>query len=91
MPQRRLLVVGDGPELANCRKLGRPNVEFLGYQEDEALAGADRQKPARLFLPRREDFGIIVVEAQACGTPVICYKRGGVLDSVIEDQTGVVL
>ena len=88
MPQRRLLVVGDGPELANCRKLARPNIEFLGYQEDEVLRALIGKARAFVFAAE-EDFGIIVVEAQACGTPVICYKRGGVLDSVIEDQTGV--
>jgi len=87
-PERRLLVVGSGPELQNCKKFAKPNIEFLGYQEDQALRTLMGKAKAFVFAAE-EDFGIIVVEAQACGTPVICLGRGGALDSVIEDQTGV--
>lgn len=87
-PERKLLVVGSGPELQNCKKVAGPNVEFLGYQDDQSLRKLMRKAKAFVFAAE-EDFGIIVVEAQACGTPVICLGRGGALDSVVENQTGV--
>ncbi len=87
-PERKLLVVGSGPEMQNCKKVAGPNVEFLGYQDDQSLRKLMSKARAFVFAAE-EDFGIIVVEAQACGTPVICLGRGGALDSVIENQTGV--
>jgi glycosyltransferase involved in cell wall biosynthesis len=64
------------------------NVELLGFQPAEILRQLLRQARAFVFAAE-EDFGILPVEAQACATPVIAYGRGGVLDSVIPDQTGV--
>ena len=88
MPQRKLLVIGDGPEMMKCKKLAKHNIEFLGYQEDGALRTLMSKARAFVFAAE-EDFGIAVVEAQACGTPVICFKGGGVLDSVLAGQTGI--
>jgi glycosyltransferase involved in cell wall biosynthesis len=88
LPDRRLLVIGEGPEMRSCRKLAKNNVQFLGYQPDERLPELLGNARAFVFAAE-EDFGISVVEAQACGTPVICYGKGGVLDSVVDRETGV--
>jgi glycosyltransferase involved in cell wall biosynthesis len=81
MPARRLVVIGDGPELGRLRALATPNVRLLGYQPFDVLR--DHMQRARAFVfAAEEDFGIAPVEAQACGTPVIAYGRGGALDSV---------
>ncbi|WP_080412994.1 glycosyltransferase family 4 protein [Burkholderia ubonensis] len=81
MPSRRLVVIGDGPEMAKIRALAGPNVTLLGYQPFEVLH--DHLQRARAFVfAAEEDFGIAPVEAQACGTPVIAYGKGGVRESV---------
>jgi glycosyltransferase involved in cell wall biosynthesis len=79
---RRLLVVGDGPKLRRWRRLAKPNVEFLGRLESADLARLYASCRALIF-PGEEDFGIIPLEAQACGRPVIAYRRGGSLETVI--------
>jgi glycosyltransferase involved in cell wall biosynthesis len=82
MPQKRLVVIGDGPEMAKIRRLATPNITILGYQGDPVLR--DHLQRARAFVfAAEEDFGILPVEAQACGTPVIAFGRGGALDSII--------
>jgi glycosyltransferase involved in cell wall biosynthesis len=81
MPQRRLVVIGDGPESTRLRLAAAPNVSFLGYQRADALR--DHLQRARAFLfAAEEDFGIVPVEAQACGTPVIAFGRGGATESI---------
>jgi glycosyltransferase involved in cell wall biosynthesis len=81
MPDKRLIVIGDGPELSNAKAAAGPNVTILGYQSNEVLL--DHMQRARAFVfAAEEDFGIIPVEAQACGTPVIAYGRGGSLETV---------
>ena len=81
MPDRRLIVIGDGPEAKRIRSRGAPNIEFLGYQPFEVLR--DRLRRAQAFLfAAEEDFGIAPLEAQACGTPVIAYGKGGVVETV---------
>jgi len=79
---RRLIVVGDGPELRRCQKLAGRNVEFMGRVEDDRLARLYAGCRAFIF-PGEEDFGIAPVEAQACGRPVIAYGKGGALETVI--------
>ncbi len=82
MPERRLVVIGDGPEMPKLRALGRENITFLGYQDDSVLC--DHLQRARGFVfAAEEDFGILPVEAQACGTPVIAYGAGGALETVL--------
>ena len=88
MPDRRLVVVGDGPEMRACQKLATPNIQLLGYQPDEMLRKIVGNARAFVFAAE-EDFGITVVEAQACGTPVLCYGKGGALDSVVDRETGI--
>lgn len=79
---RRLIVVGDGPELRRCRRLAGPKVEFRGRMEDEGLARLYAGCRALVF-PAEEDFGITPLEAQASGRPVIAYGKGGALETVI--------
>lgn len=91
-PERRLIVIGDGPEMKRIRTLAGDNVTILGYQPASVLI--DHLRRARAFVfAAEEDFGIAVVEAQACGTPVIAFGRGGALESVVglphERPTGV--
>jgi glycosyltransferase involved in cell wall biosynthesis len=82
MPQRRLLVIGEGPEMERVRKLAGPNVTLLGFQSNDVLR--DHLQRARAFVfAAEEDFGILPVEAQACGTPVIAFGKGGALETVI--------
>ena len=81
MPQRRLVVVGDGPEMPRLRAMCPPNVELLGFQSDAVVQ--EQMGSARAFLfAAHEDFGISPVEAQACGTPVIAYGTGGSRETV---------
>jgi glycosyltransferase involved in cell wall biosynthesis len=81
LPQHRLVVAGEGPEAARVRAGAGPNVEFVGVLSREQLR--DRLRAARAFIfAAEEDFGILPVEAQACGTPVIAYGRGGALETV---------
>lgn len=82
LPQRRLVVIGDGPEMQKIREKAGPNVEILGYQSFAVLK--DHMQRAKAFVfAAEEDFGIAVVEAQACGTPVIAYGKGGALETVV--------
>jgi glycosyltransferase involved in cell wall biosynthesis len=90
LPDHRLIVIGDGPEAPYVRAAAGANVEFVGEVPRERLR--DLLRGARAFVfAADEDFGILPVEAQACGTPVIAYGRGGALETVIEDgaRTGV--
>jgi glycosyltransferase involved in cell wall biosynthesis len=75
-PHRRLVIIGDGPERSKLESRAQPNIKFLGHVPDKQLA--DAMSAAKAFiLAGLEDFGIIVAEAQASGTPVICYRMGG--------------
>jgi glycosyltransferase involved in cell wall biosynthesis len=87
MPKRQLVVIGDGPELERVKVLAHnvSNVTILGYQPTDVLA--DYMARARAFVfAAEEDFGITPVEAQACGTPVIAYGAGGVLETVMSSN-----
>jgi len=93
LPDKRLVVVGDGPELAKLKAKAGPNIELLGHQPFAVLL--DLMQRARAFVfAAEEDFGITVVEAQACGTPVIAFGKGGALETIVglgagEAPTGV--
>lgn len=81
LPDKRLVVIGDGPEMAKVGAGATPNVQLLGRQSDAVVA--DYMRKARAFVfAAKEDFGITPVEAQACGTPVIAYGAGGALETV---------
>jgi glycosyltransferase involved in cell wall biosynthesis len=79
---RRLRVAGTGPEYKRLRKLAGPTIEFLGRVDEASLHEAYARCRALLF-PAEEDFGIVPVEAQSFGRPVIAYGRGGSLETVI--------
>ncbi|XID91101.1 glycosyltransferase family 4 protein [Paenibacillaceae bacterium WGS1546] len=93
MPDKQLIVIGDGPEFAKIRAKAGKNVRLLGFQPFEVLK--EHMQRARAFVfAAEEDFGIIPVEAQACGTPVIAFGKGGVLETVRpvgggENPTGI--
>jgi len=92
LPERRLVVVGDGPDAARVHAAAGPNIEFVGEVARERLRELLRGARAFLFAAE-EDFGILPLEAQAVGTPVIAFGRGGVLETVrgLDDRapTGV--
>jgi glycosyltransferase involved in cell wall biosynthesis len=81
MPHRKLVVIGDGPELDRVKACAGENVEILGYQNDRVLREYLQRAKALVFAAE-EDFGILPVEAQSCGTPVIGYGKGGLLETV---------
>jgi glycosyltransferase involved in cell wall biosynthesis len=82
MPSRRLVVIGDGPEMAAIRAKAGPNIAVLGYQPFDVLRDYMQRASAFVFAAE-EDFGIVALEAQACGTPVIAYGKGGALETVV--------
>jgi glycosyltransferase involved in cell wall biosynthesis len=81
LPQQRLIVIGEGPQRRSLSKHAGANVSFLGYQPD-AVVQSHLQRAKALIFAAKEDFGIVPVEAQACGTPVIGYGAGGLLETV---------
>jgi glycosyltransferase involved in cell wall biosynthesis len=81
MPDRHLVVIGEGPEMEKCRAVAGRNIKILGWQPFEVLRDYMQRAKAFVFAAE-EDFGITPVEAQACGTPVIAYEKGGVLETV---------
>ena len=87
LPGRRLVMAGDGPEATRVRRAAGPNVEFVGEVPRERLRELLRGARAFVFAAE-EDFGILPVEAQACGTPVLAYGRGGSLETVRDGAAG---
>jgi len=85
---RRLIVVGDGPELASLTALAGPSVQFVGRVDRSALLGLYARAHAYL-LPGPEDFGIAPVEAMAAGKPVVAYGSAGALETVAAGRTGL--
>jgi glycosyltransferase involved in cell wall biosynthesis len=85
---RRVKVAGTGRALDAVRPAAGPGAEFLGFVDDEELGPLLAGARALLF-PGEEDFGIVPVEAQAAGVPVIAYGEGGIRDSIVDGETGV--
>lgn len=86
--ERTLIVAGEGPELAALRRIATPNVRFVGRVTDEQLAVLYARCRALVFCAE-EDFGIVPLEAMACGRPVIAFGRGGVRETVVDGVTGL--
>jgi glycosyltransferase involved in cell wall biosynthesis len=86
--ERKLVIIGAGNDEKRLKSLSHSNIKFIGQLTDEELTRYYR-KCAALIFPQEEDFGLVAVEAQACGAPVIAYKAGGAFDTVIEGKTGV--
>lgn len=88
MPDRRLFVIGDGPMMDKVKAKAGPNTKILGYQSTERMRGYIQRARGFVFAAE-EDFGIVPVEAQACGTPVIAFARGGTVETIVDGVTGV--
>jgi glycosyltransferase involved in cell wall biosynthesis len=85
-----LTIVGDGPERAALEPLAGPDVRFLGWRPNEEIRDLYQSSLAAV-LPGEEDFGIVPIEAQACGRPVVALGRGGALETVVDGTTGVLV
>ncbi|MGC8617070.1 MAG: glycosyltransferase family 4 protein [Desulfurella sp.] len=88
MPEKKLIVCGDGPQLELIKKKATNNIEIVGYAKFDTLKHYMQKAKAFVFAAK-EDFGIVPVEAMSCGTPVIAYKNGGVLETVVDNVTGM--
>ncbi len=82
-----LKIVGEGSDRRRLQQMAGPTVEFVGYQSGDALKALYAGATATIF-PGLEDFGLVPVESMACGTPVIAYRGGGALETIIEGETG---
>jgi glycosyltransferase involved in cell wall biosynthesis len=85
-----LSIVGTGPELRRLQAAAGPDVEFLGWRRDDEIRELYRQSTA-VLLPGVEDFGMVPVEAQACGCPVVALGEGGAAETVYDGETGVLV
>ncbi|AJY73974.1 glycosyltransferase family 4 protein [Paenibacillus beijingensis] len=92
MPDKKLVIIGTGPDFKKIKDIANSNISLLGYQPFDVLH--EHMKKAKAFVfAAEEDFGIVPVEAQACGTPVIAFGKGGALETVVglekSNPTGV--
>lgn len=88
LPDKKLIVIGTGPQKELLRKLAGPNVKFLNYQPSEVVRKYMQHAEA-MILAAIEDFGITSLETQACGTPVIAFNYGGYCETVAPNETGI--
>lgn len=87
MADKQLIVIGNGPEFGKLVAKGYPNVQFMGFQPHTVLR--EKMQKAKAFVfAAKEDFGIAPLEAAACGTPVICFGEGGLLETAVDGVTG---
>lgn len=93
MPERRLVVASGGPELQRLQVIakGATNIEFVGWQTEESLRQLVANALAAIYLPVDEDFGMSPVECMAAGKPVIGVAEGGLLETVVHGQTGILI
>ncbi len=82
-----LKIVGDGSDRGRLQRMAGPTIEFLGYRSTDELRALYAGAQATIF-PGLEDFGLVPVESMACGTPVIAYRGGGALETIIDNETG---
>lgn len=86
--KQKLIIVGEGSELSVLQKQAKRNIKFVGSVRDEELKKYYQNAKAVIF-PQREDFGLVPLESQASGTPVVAYNYGGAKETIIKNQTGV--
>ncbi len=86
--KKQLLIIGDGPDYQKLRDLAAPNIHFSGWADNDQLRWHYAHCQALLF-PGEEDFGIVPLEVMAAGRPVVAYRKGGALETVVEGKTGV--
>lgn len=87
-PDKKLIVLGDGPEIKKLRSMATSNVQIMGYQPKDLLVRFLQKAKAFVFAAQ-EDFGIAPIEAMACGTPVLAFGKGGALETIVEGKTGL--
>jgi len=85
---KNLIIVGEGPEIKNLRKISGPTIKFVGNVDNEQLKNLYSHAKALIFSSE-EDYGLVPLEAQACGIPVIAFGKGGVLETVKDGVTGI--
>jgi len=85
---RPLKVAGNGEQYETLKNIAKHNIEILGYCSDEEMV-LHMQKAKAFIYAAYEDFGIVPVEAMSCGTPIIAYGKGGVLDTIKDGKTGI--
>lgn len=88
MPDKKLVVIGSGEEYEEIKKIAKANVQVLGYQSDDVLK-SHMQRSCAFVYAAVEDFGIVPIEAMACGTPVIALNQGGTKETVVSGVNGV--
>ncbi|RIJ42070.1 glycosyltransferase family 4 protein [Pontibacter oryzae] len=88
MPDKKLVIIGTGPNYEKLKAQATPNITMLGYQPFDVLKDYLQRAKAFVFAAE-EDFGILPVEAQACGTPVIAFGKGGAVETVLDRKTGI--
>jgi len=93
MPGKRLVIASSGPELEKLKTLARgsKNISFAGSVADDELSQLVGQALATVYIPRDEDFGISAVESMAAGKPVLGVAEGGLLETVIHGETGILI
>lgn len=84
-----LKIIGGGPEKSRLKKIAEPNIEFFDFVIDKKRLFDYYDNCEALIFPQEEDLGITAVEAMAAGKPVIAYRAGGALETVIEGKTGI--
>ena len=84
----KLKIVGKGSEEKKLKKISRKNIEFLGKVSDQKLVSLYQNCQAVIF-PQEEDFGLVPLEAQACGRPVVAFRGGGARETIIDGKTGL--
>ena len=88
MPDKKLVIIGDGRLKNKLQKMSNDNIVFKGYLPREEAMNFVSKAKAFIFMPK-EDFGIVPIEAQGCGTPVIAYRKGGARETILENKTGI--
>ena len=88
MPEKKLLVIGDGPDEQKIKSKAGNNIEFLGYKKPEEMKSMMQKAKAFVFAAE-EDFGIVPIEALSCGTPVIALNKGGTAETITDSVTGI--